>query len=50
MEYACQVWDPHLVKDKKAIEDVQKFALKLVTLKWDSSYDELLQLAELKTL
>ena len=39
-------WNPHLVKDK----NVQKFALKLVTSKWDSSCDELLQLAELKTL
>ena len=50
MEYACQVWDPHLAKDKKAIEDVQKFALKVVTSKWDSSYDELLELAKLKPL
>ena len=38
------------MKDKKVIEDVQKFALKVVTSKWDSSYDELLELAELKPL
>ena len=50
MEYACQVWDPHLMKDRKAIEDVQKFALKVVTSKWDSSYNELLEFAELKPL
>ena len=50
MEYACQVWDPHLVKDKKAIESVQRFALKVVTAQWDSSYDELLELANLKPL
>ena len=50
MEYACQVWDPHLAKDKKAIEDVQKFALKMITSKWDSSYDELLDLSKLKPL
>ena len=49
MEYARQVWDPHLMKDKKVIEDVLKFALK-VTSKWDSSYDELLEIAELKPL
>ena len=50
MEYACQVWDPHLAGDKKAIECVQKFALKLATAKWDKSYDELLDLADLKPL
>ena len=50
MEYACQVWDPHLVKDKKAIESVQRFALKVVTAQWDSSYDELLELANLNPL
>ena len=27
MEYACVVWDPHLVKDTSAIEKVHKFAL-----------------------
>lgn len=50
LEYACQVWDPHLAGDKKAIESVQKFALKLATAKWDKSYNELLDLAELKPL
>ena len=48
LEYACQVWDPHLAGDNKAIESVQKFALKLATAKWDKSYNELLDLAELK--
>ncbi len=50
LEYACQVWDPYLLKDKKAIENVQKFALKVVTSRWDSSYDEQLELVELKSL
>ena len=50
MEYACQVWDPHLEKDKRAIEGVQKFALKLASARWDSSYDELLELIEVKPL
>jgi hypothetical protein len=27
LEYAFQVWDPHLLKDIKTIENVQKFAL-----------------------
>ena len=48
LEYACQVWDPHLAGDKKATESVQQFALKLATAKWDKNYSELLDLAELK--
>ena len=27
LEYACQVWDPHLKKDIAALESVQKFKL-----------------------
>ena len=50
MEYACQVWDPHLAKDKGALETVQKFACKLATSRWDDSYEELLRLIELKPL
>ena len=50
LEYACQVWDPHLSKDKNALEKVQKFACKLATSKWDSSYNELLSLLYLKPL
>ena len=50
LEYACQVWDPYLVKDKKAIEGVQKSALKVVTSRWDSGYDELVQPVNLKPL
>ena len=30
-----------IVKDKKAIKGVQKFALKVVTSRWDSGYDDL---------
>ena len=26
-EYACQVWDLHLSKDRNAIEEVQKFVV-----------------------
>ena len=50
LKYACQVWDPHLAKDKGALEKVQKFACKLATSKWDSSYEELLRLVEVKPL
>ena len=50
LEYACQVWDPHLSKDRNALEKVQKFACKLATSRWDSSYEELLNLLDLKPL
>lgn len=30
LEYACAVWDPYLNKNIKALEDVQKFALRYV--------------------
>ena len=44
------IWDPHLSKDENALEKVQKFACKLATSKWDSSYNELLSLLNLKPL
>ena len=50
LEYAYPVWAPHLVKDVRAIEDVQKFACKMATHNWNSSYQDLLQLTELPTL
>ena len=50
LEYACQVWDPHLARDKGALEKVQKFACKLATSKWDSSYEELLRLVDVQPL
>ena len=42
LEYANQIWDPHLVKDRKLLEDVQKFACKVCLKKWDTTYDEML--------
>ena len=50
LEYACQVWDPHLSKDRNALDKVQKFACKLATSRWDSSDEELLNLLDLKPL
>ena len=40
LEYAGVVWD--LVKDTVAIENVQKFALRVCSKQWNSSYDALL--------
>ena len=42
LEYACQVWDPHIKKDIEALEAVQRFALKACCKKWDAPYDILL--------
>ena len=50
LEYACQVWNPHLEKDKKAIENVQKFACRIATARWDDSYENLLELLNLQPL
>ena len=41
LEYATQVWNPHLTKDPK-LENVQKFALKVCCKRWDLTYAEAL--------
>ena len=50
LEYGAQVWHPHLVKHTNAIENVQKFALRICSRKWNYSYRELLDLFQLPTL
>ena len=37
LEYASQVWNPHLLKDINKIENVQKFALCLCTKQWSQA-------------
>jgi len=32
IEYTCSVWDPHLKKDIQALENVQKFALRICSI------------------
>ena len=39
LEYAIQVWSPHLFKDIQKLEAVQKFALKVCLKRWISSYE-----------
>ena len=46
MEYAAQVWDPHLKKDQDLLESTQKFACKMITKNWDKGYDELLYMTD----
>lgn len=36
------VWDPALLKTLLLFENVQKFALRICSKQWDSSYDALL--------
>ena len=39
LEYAAQVWDPYLKGDIDKLEEVQKFALKLISHRWDLGYE-----------
>ena len=50
LEYAAPVWDPHLLKDIKSVENVQKYGLKMCLKRWDLGYQELLHLAQIPTL
>ena len=50
LEYACQLWSPHLVKDVEKLEKVQKFALRLCVKQWDLDYVSLLFICDLPTL
>ena len=50
LEYASDVWDPHLVKDKTLIENVQKFGLRICAKQWDLGYNELLSNFAVSTL
>ena len=50
LEYACTVWDPHLGKCIKSIENTQKFALRVCKWTWDTSYEALLTTSSLATM
>ena len=50
LEYASQVWNPYKVGEVNSLEHVQKFALRMCTKSWDTSYQELLQLFSLPDL
>ena len=50
LEYACPVWAPHTHKDTELLENIQRFACKMATHCWNSSYEELLALTNLPTL
>ena len=42
LEYAVQVWNPHLVMDKNLLEKVQKSALRVCAQSYNYTYEELL--------
>ena len=50
LEYASQVWNPHLIRHTDQLERIQKFALKVCFKQWNSSYSELLELSTLPSL
>ena len=50
LDYAAQVWDPHLQQDISALESIQKFGLKLCSKQWDTGYNELLDIFRLPSL
>ena len=50
LEYGSQVWDPHLARDKTSLENVQKFACRIASAKWDESYEDLLHVFNLASL
>ena len=50
LEYASIVWNPNFKVEIEALENVQKFALRVCTKSWDSNYDELLATTKLPSL
>ena len=44
LNYACQVWDPHFIRDKAKLEKMQRFACRIASCRWDAGYQELLVL------
>ena len=50
LEYAAIAWNPHLKGEIEAIENVQKFALRVCLKSWDSDYNELLRVSNLPPL
>lgn len=50
LEYAAQLWDPFMQKDISKLESVQKFALKMITHRWDLNYEDLLSIVNVPKL
>ena len=50
LEHGCPVWAPYTHRNTEALESMQKFACRMATHCWRSSYEELLALTDLPTL
>ena len=50
LEYASPVWNPYLQKNMNSLENVQKFALKMCSKRWDLGYAQLLELFDVPEL
>ena len=50
LEYGAEVWHPYLSKDTEALENVQKFALRICSNNWQANYHDLLEHFKLPTL
>ena len=50
LEYACTIWSPSTKKDIVALENVQKFALKVSLKQWTLSYEDMLDRANIPSL
>jgi len=45
LEYASPVWNPSTCKQIKMLEDVERFAMRVATRRWDTGYQDLLNMA-----
>ena len=50
LDYACQIWDPHLLKDTHQLDSVQTFACRMITRNWSTSANEIQTLCSLPSL
>ena len=48
LDHVASVWCPYMKMDKTLPENVQKFAVRMATRSWDSSYQDLLELPTLE--
>ena len=50
LDYCCAVWDPHQVTYRSQLENIQKFAGRIITKNWSSEYPSLCVSLNLKSL
>ena len=50
LEYIAQLWDLRTHCDVNQLKAVQRFALRIISHKWDSTYEDLLNIAKIQKL